>query len=65
MTAKQERTPAQSQLPASKVALKDDTGAKKSNPAIITTQDWIQCEPAKAPPLTQERQKKVTRLLLG
>ncbi|MFC8829004.1 hypothetical protein ACFT9I_27065 [Streptomyces sp. NPDC057137] len=66
MTAKKESTPAPTQRLASKVeAVKDDVGTKKSSPATITMQDWIQRELAKAPPLTEERRKKVTRLLLG
>lgn len=66
MTAKQESKPASIQQPDSKVqVVKSETGTKESSPATVTTQDWIQRELAKAPPLTQKRQKKVARLLLG
>jgi hypothetical protein len=66
MTVKQESKQTPIQQPASKVeVVKGEAGTKKSSPATITTQDWIQRELAKAPPLTQERQKKVARLLLG
>lgn len=42
-----------------------ETGTKESSPAPMTMQDWIQRELAKAPPLTQEREKKIKQLLLG
>ncbi|MDX3695955.1 hypothetical protein PV726_37705 [Streptomyces europaeiscabiei] len=67
MTTKQERTsPPTKQQPTSKVeSIQGETGTKKSSPATMTMQDWIQRELAKAPPLTQEREKKIKQLLLG
>lgn len=67
MKAKQQRpsVPTKPQ-PTNKAELvQSKAGTKKSSPATMTTQDWIQRELAKAPPLTQERWGKITRLLLG
>ena len=67
MPAKQPNTPApKKQQPASKVELiQSAAGTKKSSPALITSQDWIQRELAKAPPLNDKRWGKIKQLLLG
>ncbi len=66
MPAKQPNTAApRNQQPASKAEpVQGDAGTKKSSPALMTTQDWIQRELAKAPPLNAKRWGKITQLLL-
>lgn len=67
MSAKQQETSTPTkQQPTSKVEpVQVEADTKKSSPATMSMQDWIQRELAKAPPLTEERWGKIKQLLIG